>query len=141
MFQFTQKPALFAPKTLFCVPQGLALGPIYFHCWLVFAAEAVIISAADKARTSLRTIASASRPPKAHTDTFYASAAYLRYKYVFQKRHVSYSHTRMSFRINILKPVKGLKWIRPKRRLVGRWFVSSNSLTMQSLYTRWQMGT
>lgn len=115
--QQKKKPARFAPKTLFGVPQGRALGPKCFHSWLVFTAEAVISSAADKARTSRRTIASASRPPKAHTGTFYASAVYLRYKYFLQKQHVSYSHTRMSFRINILKPVKGLKWIRLKEKI------------------------
>lgn len=112
-----KKSARFAPKTLFGVPQGRALGLKCFHCWLVFTAEAVISSAADKARMSRRTIASASRPPKADTGTFYASAVYLRYKYFFQKQHVSYSQTRMSFRINILKPVKGLKWIRPKEKI------------------------
>lgn len=138
------KPPLLAPKTLFGVPQGRALGPICFHCWLVFAAEAVISSAADEARTSHRTIASASRPPKTHTGTFYASAVYLRYKYIFPKRHVSYSHTRMSFRINILKPVKGLKWIRPKekiRRKMIRPIHQFDSFTIPSLYVRRQMGT
>ncbi len=121
------KPPLLAPKTLFGVPQGCALGPICFHCWLVFTAEAVISTAADEARTSRRTITSASRPPKTHTGTFYA-----------------YADTNM-FSQNDSSVTVTLAWVStftfwnlsstwneygPKRRLGGRWFVSSISLTV-----------
>lgn len=125
--QKKKKPAQFAPKTLFGVPQGRALGLKCFHCWLVFAAQAVISSAADKAWTSCRTIASASRPPKAQTGTFYASAVYLRYKY--------FTRNNMSVTVTLAWVSAWTFWnlsrawneYGPKRRLGGRWFVSSIS--------------
>ncbi len=124
------KPPLLAPKTLFGVPQGRALGPICFHCWLVFAAEAVISSTADEARTSHRTIASASRPPK-RTQAPFTLPLCICDTNIFSQNDTSVTVT--------LAWVSALTFWNlsrvwneygPKRRLGGRWFVPSISLTV-----------